>query len=280
MSNTIRLTCLINDTQGAAELPVEHGLSILIETVAGALLFDTGQTGLLVDNARHLGLDLSHVERIVLSHGHYDHTGGLGAVLNVTPRGTLFLHPAALERKYCRRTGTSRDIGMPKLTAPEIRRRGWNNVETLCPTEVMPGFPVTGPIPRVTPFEDVGSSFFLDDGGTQADPIVDDQALYFPTRAGIVVVLGCAHAGVINTLQYIHQLTGGAPIHAVIGGMHLLHAPIGRLAATTEVLNQYEAFLVAPCHCTGSAATAMLRSQLGPSFRDCGVGSQFVFEGN
>lgn len=278
MSSTIRLTCLINDTQGAAQLPVEHGLSILIETDAGSLLFDTGQTGLVVDNARHLGLDLSHVERIVLSHGHYDHTGGLGAVLNVTPRGTLFLHPAALERKYSRRTGTTRDIGMPKLTAPEIRRRGWNIVETLRSTEVMPGFHVTGPVPRETPFEDVGGSFFLDDGGTQADPIIDDQAVYFSTRAGLVVVLGCAHAGVINTLRYISQLTGGTPVHAVIGGMHLLHAPVSRLTATTETLRQYEARLVVPCHCTGSAATAMLRSQLGPSFRDCGIGSQFTFE--
>jgi 7,8-dihydropterin-6-yl-methyl-4-(beta-D-ribofuranosyl)aminobenzene 5'-phosphate synthase len=280
MSSTIRLTCLINDTKGAAQLPVEHGLSFLIETDAGALLFDTGQTGLVVDNARHLGLDLSRVDRIVLSHGHYDHTGGLDAVLQVAPHGTLFLHPAALERKYSRRTGTTRDIGMPKLTAPEIRRRGWNIVETLRPTKVMPGFHVTGPVPRETPFEDVGGSFFLDDGGTQVDPIIDDQAVYFSTRAGIVVILGCAHAGVINTLRYISQLTGGTPFHAVIGGMHLLHAPIGRLTATTETLRQYEASLVAPCHCTGSAATAMLRSQLGPSFRDCGVGSQFVFEGN
>lgn len=280
MSSTTRLTCLINDTQGAAQLPVEHGLSILIETDAGSLLFDTGQTGLVVDNARHLGLDLSHVERIVLSHGHYDHTGGLDAVLNVASPGRLFLHPAALARKYSRRTGTSRDIGMPKLTAPEIFRRGWNIVETLGPQEVMPGFHVTGPVPRETPFEDVGGSFFLDDAGTQVDPIVDDQALYFPTRVGLVVILGCAHAGVINTLRYISQLTGGTPVHAVIGGMHLLHAPIGRLTATTETLRHYEASLVAPCHCTGSAATAMLRSQMGPSFRDCGVGSQFVFEGN
>jgi 7,8-dihydropterin-6-yl-methyl-4-(beta-D-ribofuranosyl)aminobenzene 5'-phosphate synthase len=158
-----------------------------------------------------------------------------------------------------------------------MRRRGWNLVETIGPTEVMPGFHVTGPVPRMTRFEDTGGSFFLDDTGTQADPLVDDQALFFPTRDGLVVLLGCAHAGVINTLQYIRQITDGTPIHALIGGMHLIHAPIGRLEATTEALKQCAMHLVAPCHCTGNAATTLLRSQLGPAFHDCGVGSQFTF---
>jgi 7,8-dihydropterin-6-yl-methyl-4-(beta-D-ribofuranosyl)aminobenzene 5'-phosphate synthase len=277
MSAVVRITCLVNDAVGAAALPVEHGLSFVIESGGRTVLFDTGQTGLLLQNARQLGFDLAGTDRIVLSHGHYDHTGGLKAVLDAAPHGVLFAHPAAFERKYSSRTGLCRDIGMPALSAQEVYRHGWTTVNTLSPMEVTSGLHVTGPIPRVTAFEDVGGAFFLDEAGTRPDPIVDDQALYFMARTGLVVLLGCAHAGVINTLSHIRNLTHRAGVHAVIGGMHLLHASPSRLAATTTVLRQYGVRFLAPCHCTGSAATDVLRTHFPQQCRDCGVGSQFSF---
>jgi 7,8-dihydropterin-6-yl-methyl-4-(beta-D-ribofuranosyl)aminobenzene 5'-phosphate synthase len=278
MTAAIRITCLINDAQGPVPLPVEHGLSFLIECERGTLLFDTGQTGLVVENARHLGLDPSRADRIVLSHGHDDHTGGLDAWLNVVPRGTLFLHPAALEHKYSWSTGECRDIGMPNLTAETIAQRGWNVVQTLTRTEVADGLHVTGPIPRGTNFEDVGGSFFLDTAKTRPDPMLDDQALFFPTRQGIVVLLGCAHAGVINTLDYVRKLTRGTPLHAVIGGLHLLNASPDRLAATLAALRHHAPHLLAPCHCTGTPATDLLRHHFPHQLHPCGTGSQFTFD--
>lgn len=278
MNKSVRITCLVNDVVGAAALPVEHGLSFLIESGGRTVLFDTGQTGLVLQNAQQLGFDLAGTDRIVLSHGHYDYTGGLKAVLDVAPHGLLFVHPAAFERKFSKTTGRCRDIGITTLSTQDIYRHGWTLIKTLSPIEVSSGLYVTGPIPRVTTFEDIGGPFFLDEAGTQPDPIVDDQALYFMAREGVVVLLGCAHAGVINTLSYIHKLTRGAKVHAVIGGMHLLNASSLRLAETTAALKQYDMRLLAPCHCTGSATTDLLRTRFPRQCRDCGVGSQFDFD--
>jgi 7,8-dihydropterin-6-yl-methyl-4-(beta-D-ribofuranosyl)aminobenzene 5'-phosphate synthase len=277
MKTPTRLTCLINDAAGPARLPVEHGLSFLLEHGPQTLLFDTGQTGLVVDNARHLGLDPSRIDRIVLSHGHYDHTGGLDALLNVTPPGTLFLHPDAFQRKYSFRTGECRDVGIPSLTPEAITRRGWNIVPTLAPTRVAENLHLTGPIPRNTNFEDVGGPFFLDPAATLPDPFLDDQALFFPTSRGTVVLLGCAHAGIINTLDYVRTLTHDAPLHAVIGGLHLLNASQDRLHATIAGLLRHAPHFLAPCHCTGTPATDLLRQHFPRQFHPCGTGSQFNF---
>ncbi len=278
MSAVVRITCLVNDAVGAAVMPVEHGLSFLIESGGRTVLFDTGQTGLVVQNAGQLGFDLAGVEHIVLSHGHYDHTGGLTAVLDVASHGMVFAHPEAFEHKYSKSTGQCREIGMPVRATEEIYRHGWTIIKTLSPMEVTAGLHATGPIPRVTTFEDVGGPFFLDAAGTQPDPIEDDQALYFMTREGVVVILGCAHAGVINTRSHIRNFTRGARVHAVIGGMHLVSASPTRLATTTTALQQYGVRFLAPCHCTGSAATELLRVQFPQQFRECGVGSQFTFD--
>lgn len=277
MIATVRITCLVDDAAGDNALPAEHGLCFLIEGSDRSILFDTGQTGLVVQNARQLGFDLARTDRIVLSHGHYDHVGGLEAVLQAAPNGVIFAHPAAFEPKYSGRTGQCRDIGMPAGSTEVIHRHGWSIVRTLSPTEVTSGLHATGPIPRVTTFEDVGGSFYLDEACTQPDSLVDDQALYFTAREGVVVLLGCAHAGVINTLSYIHQLTHRARVHAVIGGMHLLHASPHRLAATTAALQQYGVRLLAPCHCTGRPATDVLQTRFRQQYRACGIGTQFEF---
>jgi len=201
----------------------------------------------------------------------------LEAVLQAAPRGVLFAHPSAFEPKYNSNTGQSRNIGIPAHSTESICGRGWSTVKTLSPTEVTSGLHATGPIPRVTTFEDVGGRFYLDEACTQPDPLVDDQALYFMAREGVVVLLGCAHAGVINTLNYIYQLTRRAKVHAVIGGMHLLNASSHRLAATTASLRHFGVHLLAPCHCTGSQAAGLLRTRFHQQWRACGIGTQFEF---
>jgi 7,8-dihydropterin-6-yl-methyl-4-(beta-D-ribofuranosyl)aminobenzene 5'-phosphate synthase len=278
MSTSIRLTCLINDTPADPALPAELGLAFLLQTADHNLLFDTGQTGLVVPNARQLGLDLSTVDRVVLSHGHYDHTGGLHALLDLLPPATLFAHPAAFDRKFSHRTGAPRDIGIPRLTPADLARRDWNIVHTLAPTEILPGIHCTGPVPRLTPFEDTGGTFSLDPAAAHPDPLLDDQALFFPSAQGIVVLLGCAHAGIINTLRYIQTLTRPAPLHAVIGGTHLLNAAPARRGGPAEALHQLNPQLLAPCHCTGTPATTLLRSHFPASFHPCAVGTHFSFQ--
>jgi len=142
----------------------------------------------------------------------------------------------------------------------------------------MTGFFLTGEIPRATSFEDVGGAFFLDEAGTQPDPILDDQALFFDTREGLVVLLGCAHAGVVNTLNHIGRLRPGRRFHVVLGGMHLLTAGPERIICTVEALRALGVERLGPAHCTGAAATARLWSEFPNACTVCSVGSRFMFQ--
>jgi 7,8-dihydropterin-6-yl-methyl-4-(beta-D-ribofuranosyl)aminobenzene 5'-phosphate synthase len=244
-----------------------------------SLLFDTGQSDLLLQNARVLDVDLSRVRAIALSHGHYDHTGCLEAVRQLAPDAACFAHPAAWAPHFARNPdGTTRDVGMTEPNRRAARAFGPQCRDTLAATEVLPGIFLTGEIPRETDFEDVGGPFVLDEAGAQPDPIADDQALFFDTRDGLVVLLGCAHAGVINTLRHIRRLTRGRPIHTILGGMHLLVASPERMARTVAALRELEVACLGPAHCTGFAAAARLRSEFPQACSACGVGSRFVFQ--
>jgi 7,8-dihydropterin-6-yl-methyl-4-(beta-D-ribofuranosyl)aminobenzene 5'-phosphate synthase len=143
---------------------------------------------------------------------------------------------------------------------------------------VLNGLTVTGTVPRNTDFEDTGGPFFLDAACTRPDPLVDDQAVFFESREGLVVLLGCAHSGVVNTLHYISELTGGKPIHAVLGGMHLVQASPQRLERTIESLRTWHTPLLAPGHCTGMAATAALWNAFPGRCATCHVGTRFEFD--
>jgi 7,8-dihydropterin-6-yl-methyl-4-(beta-D-ribofuranosyl)aminobenzene 5'-phosphate synthase len=145
-------------------------------------------------------------------------------------------------------------------------------------TEIYEGIFMTGPIPRTTPYEDVGGRFFLDDACTQPDPLADDQALFIESPQGINVILGCAHAGVVNTLQYIQQVTKGKPIHTVMGGMHLLAASPDRIDQTIAALRQMGVQRIGPAHCTGCAATAALWTAFPGKCFSCSTGSGITLE--
>ena len=230
----LRITVLVENTASAEGLLAEHGLSVWIETAQGRYLFDTGQGSALGPNADRLGIPLERTDAVILSHGHYDHTGGLHHVLSLKDRPTIYAHPAAFEQKYARGLdGSSREIGMPHQVKDQARSKAdirWVNV----PTKISNGLFITGPVPRRNDYEDTGGPFFADAGCLTPDELPDDQAVFLDTPGGIVVVLGCAHAGVINTLQYIKGLTGNSRLRAVMGGMHLLAAGRERMDKTSS----------------------------------------------
>ena len=259
MKQPIRITCLVDNTASRDDLVAEHGLAVWIDFGDRRLLFDTGQGQALPHNADALGIDLAAADAVVLSHGHYDHTGALGSVLARAPRVKVHAHPSVLLQKYSRRRGgRTRSISMPEPTAEVLGSRGDLVVWTNEPTEVFPGVWVTGQVPRSTAYEDVGGPFFLDARCKCPDLLDDDQALFFDTAAGTAVVCGCSHAGVVNTLQYIRGLTGERPVAAVVGGMHLRSASPMRIRRTVRALRKLRVGRLAPCHCTGEAATAAL----------------------
>lgn len=255
----IRLLSLVENTAEKRRLLGEHGLAVWIETGSRRVLFDTGQGLALRPNAQELGIDLHQADAVVLSHGHNDHTGGLGGLFASARRTRVYAHPGIFRRRFVRDAdGSCRESGIRDADAEAVRKNAAQLVETLKPMEVMEGLFATGPVPRLTEYEDTGGAFFLDRDCQQPDPIEDDQALFFESDAGIVVLLGCAHAGVINTLEHVRSLTGGKPIHAVAGGMHLKEASRERLERTYEEFRRMDISRLHPGHCTGIRAVAEL----------------------
>jgi len=276
MSEHVCITTLVEDTVSGTDLSGEHGLSFWIEYGDQRVLFDTGQTGLLLKNAGILGVDVAKANAIVLSHGHYDHTGALAAVLDVAPRAMVYAHPAAIRPKFSRKGIETRAIGMSDSTRQVIRAHAQDErvVWTEKPAKVMPGLFVTGRIPRNTDFEDVGGAFYVDENCEEADTLPDDQAMFFDTPRGLVVLLGCSHAGVVNTLDYIVKLSGGRQIDSVVGGMHLLSASQDRIERTVNVFRQHNVQNIGFGHCTGASAAQGIRNAFPGRCFVCSTGSR------
>lgn len=279
MAGQLRITVLAENTAGGRNLLAEHGLALWVEVDDQRLLFDTGQGAVLAHNAGHLGVPLQRTDSIVLSHGHYDHSGGLDQVLDAAPQAAVYAHPAALEPKYGRhRDGTSRDIGMPQPARSTLDDHADQWIRTVQPTEIGHGVLVTGEIPRRTEYEDTGGPFFLDRQCRQPDLLWDDQAIVIDTARGTVGLVGCSHAGIINTLEHVRELTDGRPIHAVVGGMHLATASRNRMDRTIDRLRQFDVQRLGPAHCTGPAPTAALWHAFPEKCSACAVGTRMEFE--
>ncbi len=274
-----------------ARLPrAEHGLSCLVRTYSGSgthtILFDVAfEPGSVADNAERMGLDLSPVEAVVLSHQHWDHTGGLLPALKALHADGLpvVVHPDTFHPRAWRdpqKPDAKLRKSPPTPTREEAEAAGASIVETrgpylLCENTIL----VTGEVPRLTDFEPGRpDEWVLRNGRWQHDPrVIDDRAIVMRVRGkGLVVVSGCAHAGIVNTVRYAQKLTGAARVAAILGGFHLAGKPfessIPRVVAALEELNPE---LLVPSHCTGWPGRFALAQAFPSAFVPNSVGNLY-----
>jgi len=266
VNSEIHFTLLV-DNLAQAGLAVEHGFSAWIDIGGMRILFDTGAGAALLPNAHRLGIDLGRADALVLSHGHYDHTGGLAQVLALRPDLPLYFGQGmAMARCSCHSGVPVRNIGIRDEDYRVLRALPPEQTRELhAPCELMPHVGLTGPIPRWHPLEDAGGPFFFDGSKQLADPIGDDMAMWFVTERGLVIVTGCCHSGLLNTINYARQITGCERVCGIVGGLHLLHASTERLQATLAGLLALQLDFLIPVHCTGEAQTEALWMALGKS---------------
>ncbi len=273
---SLRITTLSENTAGRIDALAEWGLSILIEMDGHKILFDTGLNMSAIHNADLLRVDLTQLDRIVLSHGHRDHTGGLYKMLNrINKQIEIIAHPDVWANKYIRSSsGKDRYLGIP-FAREALEGLGASFNLTKEPVWLSDNIVTTGEIPMYTEYEKIEPNLQVKEGEKfLPDPLWDDQAIIIKTEKGLVVILGCAHRGTINTLHHAQKLTGVETIHMIIGGMHLIYAAEERIYLTIGELRGFNIQRLGVSHCTGLPASAILAQEFGDSFFFNNAGNQ------
>ncbi|MFO8058725.1 MAG: MBL fold metallo-hydrolase [bacterium] len=256
----------------------EHGFGVFLETEAGKVLWDTGQGFCIPHNLKPLGINLTGLKAIALSHGHYDHTGGLMAALTASGGAPVYCHPACFENKRVSRELFGKKIelyiGMPDSRA-DLEKAGADFREIEDTAEIVPGVHFFTGIPMEDDFEKIESGFFVQEGDKRRDDlIVDDACLAVVTDQGVSVILGCAHRGLINTLRHVKGRLGNDRFHSVWGGTHMVDRSPEEVERTIEALRELDVGLIATAHCTGFANEARLASALPERFTFATVGAR------
>jgi len=264
---TIKITTLSENTAAMPGVLAEWGLSVLVDTGEAKVLFDTGASSSVPHNVRIMGVELSQIDRIALSHGHYDHTGGLMGVLRQAGKPIdIVAHPDMWANKYAKAGDFERYIGIP-FKREDLEAIGASFTLSEGPVWITDNIVTTGEVPMVTEYEEIEPMMQVkEDDRFLPDPFRDDQALVVKTELGLVVILGCAHRGAINTVIRAREVTGVEQVHTIIGGTHLVRASEERITLTAAALQEMGVQRVGVSHCTGLNSSVLLAQQLGDVF--------------
>ncbi len=274
-----RITVLCENTVGSLIGTGEHGFSAFVETEAGNYLFDTGNGSSIVRNALLLRKDLVSIKKVFLSHGHQDHAGGLPEVLRLRGEVEVLAHPDIFVER----------IAVLKKDGHEERRfagipynRGYlefSGAQFILKKEFYEaekGLFLTGEVPRKTPFEKPDPRLFAKAGGDWvSDKFRDDQSLVLDTPKGLVIIFGCAHSGMINTINHVMEKTGKGEIYGLVGGTHLGFLRPEQLEESIDALKALALEYIGVSHCTGLRASARLAQEFGDRFFYGHVGATF-----
>ena len=273
----IKITVLCENLVGRLVGSGEHGFSAFIETESSNYLFDTGSGHSVVANSLVLNKDLRTIKKIFLSHGHYDHTGGLPEVLKLKGNVDVHVHPDVfIDRIHViQEEGEEkkRFVGLP-FKKRYLEFLGAHFLYNKDYIEVEKGIFLTGEVPRKTPFEKPDPRLFSElEGKTTRDIFLDDQSLIMNTEKGLVVILGCAHSGMINIINHVVYQTGKEKFFAILGGTHLDFLTTEQLEESIQSLKKMKVERIGISHCTGMRAAFRLHQEFGDRFFYGCVGS-------
>ncbi len=272
------VTILAENTAPIPSLIGEYGFAALIEVDNYRILFDTGSAEALFKNAKAMGIDLGAVDAVVISHGHFDHTGGLINYLKQYGPRPVYAHSGIFaHRPLPMRGGDYRDIGCG-FSREELAAAGgifhWQDDFG----SIAPAIYLSGAVPRNNNFEDTGGNFkMVIDGKLQDDPLVDDSALIIDHPDGLIIVSGCAHSGIVNIIEHACRKTNRRQVLAFIGGTHLMNASRERMEKTITALQSLTISRIIVSHCTGFYAASQLYQALGKRVSKGETGMRFEF---
>ncbi|MBI5634347.1 MAG: twin-arginine translocation signal domain-containing protein [Nitrospirae bacterium] len=267
----------------------QHGLSYYIETVtagkASACMFDFGlDSSDVMGNIELLGLDIGKTNAFSLSHGHYDHYTGAISILKqnqsrIAAGTPFYVGEEAFARRYTMRPGATEPTDMGQLSKEDIEALGVKVVEVKTSKEIIPGAYVTGNIERVTSYEKVPASFQIKRGEKiESDTFPGEQALFFNVKGkGLVVLSGCAHCGIVNTIKQAQKSAGTDRIHAVMGGFHMINAKPELIQSTVADIKAMKPDHIVGTHCTGFRAMVALSKEMPNEFIVNTAGTKYTF---
>jgi len=273
----INITTLTENTATLGCI-AEWGLSLFIDVDGYKILFDTGGGLSAIYNAKVLDVDLTDIDKIVISHGHFDHTGGLLDILKLKNGRTDVLgHPDMWSKKYsCKKDLGDRFIGI-QADKTQFEKAGANFKLSKEPVWLNDNIVISGEIPMITDFEEIDSNLFVKHNDELIpDPLADDQSIGIKTEKGLVIILGCSHRGMINNIMQLQKLTKEEKVFCVIGGTHLIAATDHRIAMTIKALDNINMEKLGVSHCTGFKASAELYKHFPDVFFNNNAGTRIT----
>ena len=263
----MKITVLIENASIRPELESEHGLALWIEHEESTILFDTGESAAFAKNAKALGIDLASADAIVISHGHYDHAGGLATAAEAVPATPVYVGPGSTEPKFARRDTGIADIGFD----PEVVRTLGERIRTVSNGDrIVPGVTVLGDFSSDSALPADNERLLAGEPAhPHPDPFDDEIALVVETNSGPVLITGCSHRGIGNIVSDATRQFG--PLAAILGGFHLHKESEERVASIAADLQGVPRVIGG--HCTGESAMAVLRRELGSAVSEFHAGS-------